>query len=585
MIEIMFPQTVSNILDYDGIKAAAKKYVEDTFIEIVKSFGENLILQTMDEEHLSEVTSRVAGDSKMSIEDFLDYINTDNVYNEFQFVSELHTAFPVGVEYKEFEVTGWGFPDANFHPFNNEHRSYWGDTARPDINDPLWINNHGVEPKWNLALSRFKRQIEDHQPTWHKVSGRRSSWGNSGTWMTSGGFGKPASIHINVDEERTVITDNGLTQVENWLGTVSNKLPINLYIEINDKFRTENLRDSVNGLAGSSNGYYMSFPYEEEETICTNDPNWPQEIYYTNKQYEGGGIAAFWVNYDRPTETTTIILTDKFGNANKVPNVYLDKQILSDISGIEVSNIDSDFWEFMANSEDVQIYHQSVQIERQETLFDNPAIYYYNGLEGDIDGVLVAFGASGLDFYTPTDNGDFGPHILDGVTEDWSHITRIGSSYGMIQFNVASGSYLQTNKYIKRVSDLCIDEYKYNILDVTKMRITRGEDGKPSVSLGEYLAAHEFGSTFVIMMPFNWFGARYAFDNKGNQWDVTQEVEPEPEPPVPPEPEPPVVSDPQLYVIDNDTGNVLNSVNSPLSSAKPSVVTVSGNIGHIDNPE
>ena len=59
MIEKMFPQTVSNILDYDVIKEAAKKYVEDVFVEIVQSFGDNLVIQSMDKEHLEEVSYNV----------------------------------------------------------------------------------------------------------------------------------------------------------------------------------------------------------------------------------------------------------------------------------------------------------------------------------------------------------------------------------------------------------------------------------------------------------------------------------------------------------------------------------------------
>lgn len=277
MIEEMFPQTVSNILDYDVLKAAAKKYVEDVLISAVNSFGANLVIQSMDEEHLAIVSRNVAGTS-MTADELLDYINEENVYHEYDFVTELYTAFPNGVVYKEFEVTGYGFPESDFAPFNSETRSSMGF-------DEVWeANSVGDTPENNLLMSRFGRQFVGEVANWHRVSGRRASWGSTETWMTTGGFGKPASIHINVDEERTVIDKNGLTNVENWLGTVSEKLPINLYIEINDNIYVRDADDDVSGVAGSTDGYAMSFPYEEEESICTNDPDWQREVYYEGEQ-------------------------------------------------------------------------------------------------------------------------------------------------------------------------------------------------------------------------------------------------------------------------------------------------------------
>ena len=278
MIELMFPQTVSNILDYDGIKAAAKKYVEDVFVQITESFGNNLVLQSMDEEHLAKVARHVTGNPETTLEELLDYINTDNTYHEFEFVNELTTAFPEGVEYKAFEVTGWQFPNVDFPPFSEPDRSRRYDGTPTIAEDEVWDeNSSNGEGVRNLMMARFRGQFNsvDGTPTWHKKSGRRASWGNEETWMTTGGFGKPSTIHINVDEARTVIEKNGLSSVENWLGTVSNKLPINLYIEINDQLRTYNSDDDVTGLAGSTEGYPMAFPYEEEEGFCTNDPDWP----------------------------------------------------------------------------------------------------------------------------------------------------------------------------------------------------------------------------------------------------------------------------------------------------------------------
>jgi hypothetical protein len=103
MIELMFPRTVSNILDYDAIKAAAKKYVEDAFIDIIASFGDNLVLQTMDEEHLSVVSEHVAGNPTLTLQELLDYINTDHVYKEKEFVDGLAEHFGNHVEYKLLE--------------------------------------------------------------------------------------------------------------------------------------------------------------------------------------------------------------------------------------------------------------------------------------------------------------------------------------------------------------------------------------------------------------------------------------------------------------------------------------------------
>lgn len=266
MIEDLFPKTVSNILDYDAIKAAAKKYVEETFVQIVESFGNNMVLQYMDEEHLSEVAYHVSGDRNMTVEQLLDYINSENIYRECDFVLGLLEEFPEGVEYKAFEVTGYGFPNGDIPPFNGTTRSFKKDGTPQDGHDELWESNaDGGHGERNLLMSRFKGQFPSGElpPEWKRKPGRRASWGNEETWMTTGGFGKPSTIHINVDEERTVIEENGLSSVENWLGTVSNKLPINLYIEINTTLK-----------ARSESSYTLknSFVYSEEEIFCTNDP-------------------------------------------------------------------------------------------------------------------------------------------------------------------------------------------------------------------------------------------------------------------------------------------------------------------------
>ena len=285
MIEDLFPKTVSNILDYDAIKAAAQKYVEETFVQIVESFGNNMVLQYMDEEHLSEVAYHVSGDRNMTVGQLLDYINSENIYRECDFVGGLLEAFPEGVEYKAFEVTGYGFPNGDIFPFNGVTRSFKKDGAPQFGQDELWeYNADGGNGERNLLMSRFKGQFPRLHlpPEWKRKPGRRASWGNDETWMTTGGFGKPATIHINVDEERTVIEENGLSSVENWLGTVSNKLPINLYIEINTTLKVR------------SEGSYTlknSFVYSEEEIFCTNDPAY--EVFPEHIEPPGPPVETF----------------------------------------------------------------------------------------------------------------------------------------------------------------------------------------------------------------------------------------------------------------------------------------------------
>lgn len=68
-------------------------------------------------------------------------------------------------------------------------------------------------------------------------------------------------------------------------------------------------------------------------------------------------------------------------------------------------------------------------------------------------------------------------------------------------------------------------------------------------------------------------------DEASTVFVANDEIATEPEPP-----EPPIVEAPDYYILDDTTGAVLHSINSPLSSAKPSAVTITGNIEHIDNP-
>lgn len=197
MIERMFPESVSNILDYDTVKISARKYVEELFNSVCEQFSSNLVLQLMDNEHLSEVTKRVTGNEHMSLNDFLDYINTDSVYHECEFYNALMTAFPEGVTYESFK----------------EEQKY----------------------------------------------------PNSGLIYT-GSF-----IDIKVDEERTIIGENGLSPVETWLSTVVDKIQLSVYIHITDLISTAEIEPM----------FPNAYPYNEEEVYCTNDPDWALETYKT----------------------------------------------------------------------------------------------------------------------------------------------------------------------------------------------------------------------------------------------------------------------------------------------------------------
>lgn len=359
MIEKMFPKTVENILDYDVIKEAAKTYIEDIFSKIVKSFGDNLVLQTMDEEHLAEVSKNISGSTNMSIEEILDYINTDNIYRECEFVSDLNSAFPVGVTYEEFDVTGWGFPKSDIFPFNENVRE--GDD---DEEDGEWSANvESGEYYKNLILARYYYR---HSDGYKKKTSNRSSWGNSDTWMTTGGFGKPGTIHINVDEERTLIESNGLSPVENWLGTLSYKIPINLYIEINDEFHVRDSEDETFCLAGSTDGYKSSYPYMEEESICTNDKS-KVEKYFAYERYPDGESVTFFVRYNHKTGVLETILKD--GSGNTISNeLLIDRKLLSEISGLDIDELDENFCEYLAEDNNVVVKHIANQIIDAEVI-------------------------------------------------------------------------------------------------------------------------------------------------------------------------------------------------------------------------
>lgn len=531
MIEKMFPQTVSNILDYTAIKEAAKKYVEETFVQIVESFGKNLVLQSMDSEHLAEVAKNVSGNPNMTIDELLDYINTNNVYHEFEFVNELMTQFPEGVEYKEFEVTGWGFPDSDIFPFNQEYRSF--DFDGQPINDQDFDWSETWDSEQRLLVARFGKQMVYRGGYWEwdikRTSGRRASWGNSETWMTTGGFGKPASIHINVDEERTVIEENGLTTVENWLGTVSNKLPVNLYIEINDNLSTTQMwsGNQIEGLAGSTSGYKYSFPYYEEENFCTNDPNWEKEEYYVEEPQTENYPVIFWIDtkmeYDDGwvcrkqiymTDGRMMPLTDEY-------KPYLNKQLLSDISGIPVADLNDNFWSFLMNLSDIVIGHRAVQIG--STGGQPPVVATWRNLLEDSDSDIGFMFTDGR-IYIAEDNTDFSSHIFEDIhygDDGWIAITDYNPTRGhgstMVRWpNYGITSPFLPKKYLIRNNIECTQEYTNNIIEVSALHLEADEEGLAYPSLADYLVANYFGATFAIMMPSTWFNVRKKYNNKDN---------------------------------------------------------------------
>ena len=531
MIEKMFPQTVSNILDYTAIKEAAKKYVEETFVQIVESFGKNLVLQSMDAEHLAEVAKNVSGNPNMTVDELLDYINTDNVYHEFEFVNELMTQFPEGVEYKEFEVTGWGFPESNIFPFNQEYRSFDFDGQPMGDQDSEWEENFENDQfEYNLLLSRFGRQFVPYE-TGKRVSGRRASWGNSETWMTTGGFGKPASIHINVDEERTVFEENGLTAVENWLGTVSNKLPVNLYIEINDNLSTTQMwsGNQIDGLAGSTNGYKYSFPYYEEENFCTNDPDWEKEEYYVQEPQTENYPVVFWIETKKEhgdedgyvckkqiytMDDDTRPLADEY-------KPYLNKKLLSNISGIPVAGLDGGFWRFLINLPDIIIRHKSVQIDYAGANLARWIKVLENSSSESI-GFMFTDGR----IYITDDDTDFSSHIFDNIDygdDGWIAITDYNPTrghgiVGVIWQNYGIESPFYPLKYMVRSNDdiECTQEYANNIIEVSALHLVADEEGFAYPSLADYLVENYFGAVFAIVMPSTWFDVRKKYNNKDN---------------------------------------------------------------------
>jgi hypothetical protein len=495
----------------------------------------------MDKEHLSEVTSNVMGNPNATLDELLDYINTDNTYHEFEFVDALMTQFPEGVEYKEFEVTGWRFPNSNIFPFNQEYRSFEFDGQPRGNQDGDWWN---WDSEQRLLVSRFGKQMVRENYWWNwdikRTSGRRTSWGNSETWMTTGGFGKPATIHINVDEERSLIEENGLSIVENWLGTVSNKLPINLYIEINNNFSTRQEDSPVVSLAGSTNGYKHSFPYWEEEGFCTNDPAWEREEYYEKKPQEEEYLIIWWIDTKKEYDSEEgwvcrkqIYITDEDGS-RLLPDTYelqdeykpyLNKQLLSDVSGIPVADLDENFWTFLINNEDILIAHRAVQIG--STGGQPPVVATWNASLENNDSRIGFMFTDGR-IYIAEDNTDFSSHIFEDIhygDDGWIAITDYNPSRGaggtMVRWTIYSiPSPFYTGKYMIRNKIECTQEYANNIIEVSALHMVADEDGLAYPSLADYLVEKYFGATFAIMMPSTWFNVKVTFDNKDNQFPI-----------------------------------------------------------------
>lgn len=208
MIDKLFPTTVSNILDYDIIKVAAERYVERICVEAVENYARNLLLQTMDADHIKEVAQHVSGDPTMSVEDLLDYINSENVYRECDFVSDLQDKFGSSVTYKLFEETyyfahgGWYLPD----------------------------------------------YVE----------------------MTTGGTGKAGMVILEGDDNVYSFGPDGMSEIDKWLGDsgAAAKLPVNLYIEIRNHITVEHGDEP----AFDGTALNTSYPYCEDEVFVTNDP-------------------------------------------------------------------------------------------------------------------------------------------------------------------------------------------------------------------------------------------------------------------------------------------------------------------------
>lgn len=268
MIETLFPDSVKNILDYDAIKAAAIRYVENMLMDAVIEFANGQFLQTMSKDQLAVIADHISSGSSMTeANEIISYMNQDNCLKESEFVQRLSENFP-GVHYKFFDVTGYGFPETP--DWAEEAHRYEGyDSPRPGRNPPQDLRWEAATPSERFKFVKFMA-VRNSVTDWHnatlKSSGRRGSWGREDTWMTTGGFGKPAMIQLDITDG--VIESNGLLAIENWLDSMSYQIPLNLYIEINNTINVDTDFENY-----PESPVKHAYPYNEEEIYITGNPD------------------------------------------------------------------------------------------------------------------------------------------------------------------------------------------------------------------------------------------------------------------------------------------------------------------------
>lgn len=278
MIDKLFPTTVSNILDYDIIKVAAERYVERLCVEVVENYARNLLLQTMDADHIKEVAQHVSGDPTMSVEDLLDYMNSENVYRECDFVSDLQDEFGSSVTYKLFEETyyyahdGWYLPD----------------------------------------------YVE----------------------MTTGGTGKAGLVILEGDDDVYSFGPDGTSEIDRWLGDsgVAAKLPVNLYIEIQNHITVDDTSPGASPLEGTA--FDQSYPYIEEEVFVTNDP------YYAIPEPSPEPPVSDWEDV-----TDYLIAVEISASGTSMSNVVLTKEGINELD-LTQYRINPDVMDMEANGYD-----------------------------------------------------------------------------------------------------------------------------------------------------------------------------------------------------------------------------------------
>lgn len=81
--------------------------------------------------------------------------------------------------------------------------------------------------------------------------------------MTTGGFGSPGTIELDI--MGADLDSNGLLAVENWVGSIGYKLPINLNIEITNYANVQN--------TAAPDWFRFSYTYGEQEVWVSNADN------------------------------------------------------------------------------------------------------------------------------------------------------------------------------------------------------------------------------------------------------------------------------------------------------------------------